>query len=70
MSIICVYINNKEYKLEDASTVSDAINSVAELPKRGIAIALNNEVVPSAQWGTKILSDGDRLTIIKAFYGG
>lgn len=56
--------------LQDDSTVETAINMVEGLPKRGIAIAVNNEVVPSAQWSTKRLSDGDRLTIIKAFYGG
>ena len=70
MSIICISINNKNYKIQEDSTVDAAINLVEGLPKRGIAIAVNNEVVPSAQWSTKKLSDGDRLTIIKAFYGG
>lgn len=68
--MICISINNKSYKLQDDGTVEAAINLVEGLPKRGIAIAVNNEVVPSSQWSTKKLSDGDRLTIIKAFYGG
>ena len=41
-----------------------------KFPTTGIAIALNNEVVPATEWGKKVLADGDKLTVIKAFYGG
>ncbi len=65
-----IYINNKEYALEQAVTISDALSRVPNIPTTGIAIALNNEVVPATEWGKKVLADGDKLTVIKAFYGG
>lgn len=64
-----IYINNKEYEINDNASIGEALKQVA-LPSSGIAVALNNDVVPSAQWDTQKLSHGDRLTIIMAFYGG
>ena len=29
-----------------------------------------DEVVPATEWDKKVLADGDKLTVIKAFYGG
>lgn len=68
--MIQVSINGKNYTFKEDISISEAIQLIESLPKRGIAIALNNHVVPSSQWESKILSDGDKITIIKAFYGG
>ncbi len=65
-----VYVNNKEYCFADGVTIADAIVQIDGIPTSGIAIALNNEVVPNTLWNETHLSDGDKLTIIKAFYGG
>lgn len=68
--MIQVSINGKNYTFKEDISISEAIQLIESLPKRGIAIALNNQVVSSSQWESKILSDGDKITIIKAFYGG
>ncbi len=66
-----IYINNKEYTIEDNASISQALKQVeGSIPSSGIAIALNNDVIPASQWNSKELSHGDRLTIITAFYGG
>ena len=65
-----VYINNKEFSFEKEHTIAQAIKEVEGIPDSGIAIALNNDVIPATQWDSTKLSDGDRITIIKAFYGG
>ncbi|MGN1246188.1 MAG: sulfur carrier protein ThiS [Muribaculaceae bacterium] len=67
--MITVNINNKIYKLNDAATVDDALDSVEGLRKQGIAVAVNMEVLPASKWN-RPLHDGDNITIIKAFYGG
>ena len=65
-----IYVNNKKYSITDGSTIADAIVQIENMPTTGIAIAVNNEVVANKLWGEVRLSDGDKLTIIKAFYGG
>jgi sulfur carrier protein len=50
--------------------------SVAELvaewcpSAKGIAVALNGEVVPRSAWGHTVVSGGDRIEIVTAAAGG
>ena len=37
---------------------------------RGIAVALNGEVVPRSAWEATALSPGDRVEIVKVLQGG
>ncbi len=36
----------------------------------GIAIAVNNQVIPRSQWEAFLLAEGDKITIIRATQGG
>ncbi|RKS96816.1 sulfur carrier protein ThiS [Chryseobacterium defluvii] len=38
--------------------------------KKGIAIALNNRIIPRSDWATTILKDQDSILIITATQGG
>jgi|YNPMSStandDraft_2_1061718.scaffolds.fasta_scaffold05149_4 sulfur carrier protein len=38
--------------------------------QKGIAVALNDEVVMKSQWGKIIVQEGDRLEIVRATQGG
>ena len=38
--------------------------------KKGIAVALNNVVVPNTTWEEQSLNDGDKILIISASQGG
>lgn len=37
---------------------------------RGIAIAINADVVPASQWDERLIADGDRADILIAVQGG
>ena len=41
-----------------------------ELPVQGIAIAVNNKMIPRTEWECFILHENDNLVIIKAACGG
>ena len=45
---------------------------VAELTaaRRGVAVAVNGEVVPRSSWPDRSLSDGDRVEVLTAAQGG
>jgi len=53
-----------------ASTALPAV--VAELTgaTTGIAVAVNNEVVPRSRWAATVLQDGDAVEVITAMQGG
>ena len=40
------------------------------LPATGIAIAVNNRMVPRTEWDSYVLHEGDSILIIKAVCGG
>ena len=64
-----VLVNNKETELIQGNTVADLAQQLG-LPQQGVAIAVQNRMVPRTEWSTKILQEGDSLVIIKAACGG
>lgn len=63
-----IYINNEEQQTE-ASCISQLIAEM-QLPERGVALAVNNRVVPRASWADTPVNEDDRITVIKAAFGG
>jgi sulfur carrier protein len=37
---------------------------------RGVAVALNGEVVMKSKWSQMVLNDGDKIEVIRATQGG
>lgn len=64
-----ITINNSSIELPDGSSLSKALESASITPT-GIAIAVNDTVVPKSEYETFELHEGDNIIIIKAFYGG
>ena len=63
-----IKINNEQTATE-AANVQELATSL-QLPERGVALAVNNRVVPHTSWAETPLSEGDSVTIIKAAFGG
>jgi sulfur carrier protein len=53
-----------------AGVTLDALLATLALRRDGVAVALNDDVVPRAEQATRTLNDGDRLEIIVAVAGG
>lgn len=64
-----VQVNNKEVEIIPASTISQ-LTAQLELPTQGIAIAVNNKMIPRTEWENFSLQESDTLVIIKAACGG
>lgn len=64
-----VTINDKPVQLPDRATLLQALEAEAINPA-GIATAVNNAVVPRDSRASHVLNPGDKIIIIKAFYGG
>jgi sulfur carrier protein len=66
-----VLVNGSEAELIDGATVLTAVESL-DLPAsgRGVAVAVDAEVVPRTQWDTHKLDEGARVEILRAIQGG
>ena len=63
-----ITVNNKLTATE-ATTVAQLADALA-LPTVGVALAINNKMVPRTEWSSKTLCEGDAVVIIKAVCGG
>ena len=65
-----VLLNNKNCSVEKNSALVKILEQNGITNQKGIAVAVNNTVVPKTEWQNKILNENDKITIIKATQGG
>ena len=65
-----IYVNNTPQEIPALSRIKDALDTMNIPSVKGIAIAINNNVIPRAEWETYVLSEQDKVTLIKATQGG
>lgn len=59
-------VNGEDRSLPEGTTVADLLGDRT----RGVAVAVNREVVPRSAWATAGLHDGDAVEILEARQGG
>jgi sulfur carrier protein len=64
-----VTINGTSRTMHGAATVADLVTELT-LHQRGIAVAVNGEVLPRTRWADAELRDGDRVEVLTAAQGG
>ena len=67
-----VSLNGRTQELRDGATVAEAVSVVAEGPSeaRGVAVAVNGEVVARSRWDEVWLDEEDRVEVLRAVGGG
>jgi sulfur carrier protein len=69
--ILHVTINGEERELPAGATVAGVIASLDNAPGgRGVAVAVEGEVVPRAQWPSTELREGAKVEVVVAVQGG
>jgi sulfur carrier protein len=64
-------INGERKRFETGATVADLMRDMGfERGARGVAVAVNDAVVPQPGWHKKKLAEGDTVEIIRAVQGG
>ena len=66
---IDITLNGEPHRVADGSDVARLVMALNQ-PGRGIAVAINREIVPRATWPVRRLIPGDRVDIVKAIGGG
>ena len=67
--VVEITVNGIERQVDDRITV-DALLDLVEAPRSGIAVAVDNAVVPRAEWPTRRVHDGAVVEILTAVQGG
>ena len=65
-----VVINQQKFQLPEHGTLADVLPLLQIARADGIAIAVNEEVVPGEEWAKYVLREGDRVFVIRATQGG
>lgn len=68
--MLAIFVNNQSYSLPSGALLAHALEKTGVGAQRGIAVAINNSVVPKSEWNSRALSNNDKITIIKATQGG
>jgi sulfur carrier protein len=66
-----VSVNGQDRELPAGATVANAVELLGSAHAgRGVAVALEGEVVPRGEWSATELSEGARIEVVVAVQGG
>lgn len=67
--MITVTINQEQHQFEKQTTLQTVLNSM-QISLRGIAVAINNQVISQTNWESTIVNQDDKIILIQATQGG
>ncbi len=67
-----IQVNGQQQQFPNESNlkVTDLLAGFELKEQRGIAVAINDRIIPKSQWPQTQLADGDIIEIIRATQGG
>jgi sulfur carrier protein len=66
-----IVLNGKQVELEPAANVTDVVAAAGADPDaRGVAVAIEGEVVVRGEWGERELREGESVEVVHAVQGG
>lgn len=65
-----IKLNNVIKIFPEQCSIQQLLDEVIPEKQKGIAVALNNSVIPKINWQIQILNQNDEVLIIKATQGG
>jgi sulfur carrier protein len=66
-----IVLNGEQQEIAERASVRDAVLAAgAPNEGRGVAVAIDGEVVPRGRWDDVALADGARVEVVQAVQGG
>jgi sulfur carrier protein len=65
-----VEVNGRAVNLEDDAVLSDVVARERAAEGRGVAVAVDGEVVPRGDWPSTRLREGQKVEVVAAVQGG
>lgn len=64
-----VTVNGEQRRLAEGATIANLLEQLSA-PERGVAVAVDGEVVPRRNWQVRSLPDGAQVEVVAAIQGG
>jgi sulfur carrier protein len=68
--VTVVTLNGERHELHEPATVESAVLAAGAPDGRGVAVAVDGEVVPRGEWSTTEVRDGQQVEVLHAVQGG
>ncbi len=65
-----ILINNQKHTVTENITLQTIVNTQLGEKQKGVAVAVNDNVIPKLYWENHIIKSNDHILIIKATQGG
>jgi sulfur carrier protein len=66
-----IVLNGESVSLAAGATVAEVVATTGrEATGRGIAVAINGEVVPRGEWSSRTVNEADKVEVLAAIGGG
>ncbi|WP_170845577.1 MULTISPECIES: sulfur carrier protein ThiS [Parapedobacter] len=65
-----VIINHQTVVTKPEAPLSEVLRTYGVVHAKGVAVAVNETIIPQSHWNTKLLEPRDRIMVIKAAQGG
>ena len=64
-----VHVNGERRRLDGGTSVAEVVRELTD-SERGVAVAVDGEVVPRRAWSETALADGQHVEVLRAVQGG
>jgi len=68
--VTAVTLNGEPRELREPATVEVAVSAAGAPDGRGVAVAVDGEVVPRGEWATTEVREGQHVEVLHAVQGG
>ena len=65
-----VFLNNESVEVNNSIYLMEILKLKNLEQKKGIAVAVNNQIIPKMNWEKYTVSENDKLMVIQATQGG
>ena len=65
-----ITLNGERRELGEPATLAAAVRAAGAPDGRGVAVAIDGEVVPRGDWATTEVRDGQHVEVLHAVQGG
>ena len=65
-----IIINQQSKDIPDQCSLEQLLTQVLSIPVAGLAVAVDETVIPSTDWPAYMLREADRVMLIRATQGG
>lgn len=66
---VAVIVNGQPQRVAPGTTVAALVRGLTQSP-RGVAVALDREVVPRSSWDEVVVGEGSNVEVVTAVSGG